>query len=68
MAWFIIKSDTAKNLYWHNGKTGGYSLSMIIDTKTKNGIILLSNLSAFNTHNKNIDNLCFELMQNLEKE
>ena len=36
---------------------GGYSSSMIIDTKTKNGIILLSNLSTFNTHNKNIDNL-----------
>jgi CubicO group peptidase (beta-lactamase class C family) len=54
--------------YWHNGGTGGYSSSMVIDENSKNGIIILSNVSAFNRKMGNIDQLCFELMKTLEKE
>jgi hypothetical protein len=41
---------------------------MVFDEKTKNGIIILSNVSAFNPNMGNIDKLCFELMKTLEKE
>jgi hypothetical protein len=31
------------HFYWHNGGTGGYTSSMILDVENKNGIIILSN-------------------------
>ena len=46
---------------------GGYSSSIVIEEKSKNGIIILSNASAFNPSNKNIDKLCLELMEALIK-
>ena len=67
LGWHILKSQSNNFWYWHNGGTGGYSSSMAIDPKTKNGIIILSNVSAFNPNMENIDKLCFELMKTLEK-
>jgi CubicO group peptidase (beta-lactamase class C family) len=68
LGWHILKSQSDNLWYWHNGGTGGYSSSMVIDDKSKNGIIILSNVSAFNPNMGNIDKLCFELMKTLEKE
>ncbi|PCI34206.1 MAG: penicillin-binding protein [Flavobacteriaceae bacterium] len=68
LGWHILKSQSENLWYWHNGGTGGYSSSIAIDVKTKNGIIILSNVSAFNPNMGNIDKLCFELMKTLEKE
>lgn len=67
LGWHIIKSKSGSILNWHNGGTGGYSSSIAIDMKNKNGIIILSNVSAFNPKMGNIDKLCFELMETLEK-
>jgi len=67
LGWHILKSQSKNLWYWHNGGTGGYSSSMVIDTKTKNGIIILSNVSGFSPNMGNIDKLCFELMKTLEK-
>jgi CubicO group peptidase (beta-lactamase class C family) len=66
--WHLLKSQSKNIWYWHNGGTGGYSSSMVFDEKTKNGIIILSNVSAFNPNMENIDKLCFELMKTLAKE
>ena len=64
LGWHIINSEKSDNIwYWHNGGTGGYTSSMVIDIKNKTGLIILSNVSAFNTHQDNIDQLCFELMK-----
>jgi len=68
LSWHILKSQSENLWYWHNGGTGGYSSSMVIEEKSKNGIIILSNVSAFNPNMGNIDKLCFELMKTLEKE
>ncbi len=68
LGWHIIKSKNENQWIWHNGGTGGYSSSMTIDTKNKNGVIILSNVSAFHPNMGNIDKLCFELMKTLEKE
>ena len=67
LGWHIVKTESGKEIYWHNGGTGGYSSSIAMDTELKNGIIILSNVSAFNPDMRNIDNLCFSLMKNLEK-
>ena len=61
----IVTLDKNQEVYWHNGGTGGYSSSLAFDTKKKNGVIILSNLSAFSPYNKNIDQLCFELIKQL---
>lgn len=67
LGWHILKSNSENRWYWHNGGTGGYSSSMVIEEKSKNGIIILSNVTAFNPNMGNIDKLCFELMKTLEK-
>jgi CubicO group peptidase (beta-lactamase class C family) len=68
LGWHIINSKSGNKWNWHNGGTGGYSSSMAIDMKNKNGIIILSNVSAFNANMGNIDKLCFKLLEILEKE
>jgi hypothetical protein len=68
LGWHILKSQAKNPWYWHNGAAGGYSSSIAIDVIAKNGIIILSNVSAFNPNMGNIDKLCFELMKTLEKE
>ena len=67
-AWNPNKTEKEFNWVWHNGGTGGYSSSMVLDAGKKNGVIILSNVSAFNTKMKNIDNLCFELMKQIENQ
>jgi len=66
LGWYILKSQSKNFWYSHNGGTGGYSSSMVIDENTKNGIIILSNISAFNPNMGNIDKLCFALMKTIE--
>lgn len=68
LGWHILKAKSENLWYWHNGGTGGYSSSMVIEEKSKDGIVILSNVSAFNPNMGNIDKLCFELMKTLEKE
>lgn len=67
LGWHIINSEKSENKWhWHNGGTGGYTSSMVIDIKNLVGVIVLSNVSAFNAFEGNIDQLCFELMKTLK--
>lgn len=67
LGWHIINSEKSDNKWhWHNGGTGGYTSSMAIDIKNQTGIVILSNVSAFNSFQDNIDQLCFELMMSLQ--
>jgi CubicO group peptidase (beta-lactamase class C family) len=68
LGWHILNSASKNLWYWHNGATGGYSSSMTIDPESKNGVIILSNVSAFNPNMNNIDILGMELMKTLEEE
>lgn len=65
LGWHIIKPESGDTWHWHNGGTAGYTSSMALDVKRKNGIIILSNVSAFNKNMKKIDELCFGLMKTL---
>ena len=60
-----IPGKNGKELIWHNGGTGGYASSMALDKENKNGVIILSNVSGFNTQMSNIDKLCFGLIETL---
>ena len=67
LGWHIINSEKSDNKWhWHNGGTGGYTSSMVIDIKNLVGVIVLSNVSALNSFEGNIDQLCFELMKTLK--
>ncbi|MDY0140449.1 MAG: serine hydrolase [Bacteroidales bacterium] len=66
LGWHILKSENEKKLFWHNGGTAGYSSSIAINLEDRNAVIILSNVSAFNPKMKNIDTLCFELIETLE--
>lgn len=66
LGWHILKRKNDGELIWHNGGTGGYTSSMALDLNNKNGVIILSNVSAFNKEMGNIDKLCFELIKTLD--
>lgn len=65
LGWHIIKNDDNRILYWHNGGTGGYSSSMVLDIKAKKGVVILSNVSVFHSEMNRIDSLCFQLMETM---
>lgn len=67
LGWHLINTKQENQWIWHNGGTGGYSSSMAIDTLNKNGVIILTNVSALNPNMGNIDKLCFQLMKTLNK-
>lgn len=66
LGWHLLKSKKGNDLIWHNGATGGYSSSMLLDNNNKNGIIILSNVSGLSPLNKKIDQLGFGLLQIIE--
>ncbi|HCO68960.1 MAG TPA: penicillin-binding protein, partial [Dysgonomonas sp.] len=62
----LIEKGDNQVLYWHNGGTGGYSSSMVLDVDAKNGIVILSNVSVFHPDMDKIDSLCFQLMDTMK--
>nr|WP_262915231.1 serine hydrolase domain-containing protein [Niabella ginsengisoli] len=65
LGWHILKSDNDKEIFRHNGGTGGYSSSMAISVDEKTAVIILSNVSGINDK---VDALCFELLKQTIKE
>ena len=65
LGWHIVKTPNAE-LYCHNGGTGGYSSSVVLDTEHRNGVIILSNVSGFHPELPKIERLCFSLLRTLD--
>jgi CubicO group peptidase (beta-lactamase class C family) len=65
LGWHIVKTKNGENLLWHNGGTGGYSSSMILDKENRTGVIILSNVSAYNKLSGNTDKLGLGLIGTL---
>ncbi|HMQ08903.1 MAG TPA: serine hydrolase [Saprospiraceae bacterium] len=68
LGWHILTMSNGIEVIWHNGGTGGFTSSMALDLVLKNGVIILSNVSAYHKDSKNIDALCFELIKTLVNE
>lgn len=68
LGWHLLKAKNGNKLIWHNGGTGGYTSSMTLDVISQNGVIILSNVSAFHKKMGNIDKLCFGLVNMLNEE
>ena len=67
LGWHIIYPKSGGKWYWHNGGTGGYTSSFAIDMERKNGVIILSNVSAFSKKMGEIDQLNFDIMRSMAK-
>ncbi|MCK0188730.1 serine hydrolase domain-containing protein [Arenibacter sp. F20364] len=63
---WAIKTDLGKKSFSHSGGTGGYRSFLIIDIENKNGVIILSNISAAHKNSMNIDNLGTRLIESLK--
>lgn len=61
LGWHILQRDERK-YYWHNGGTGGYTSSLILDRENKKGVVILTNISAFHPNAKEIDQLILFLV------
>lgn len=66
LGWFILKQDSTTRWHWHNGGTGGYRSSMVLDLDRKKGVVVLSNISAGHSHAAHIDSLSFNLLRSME--
>lgn len=66
LGWHILTKGGGTEVAWHNGATGGYTASLSLDVDKKIGVVILSNVSGFNSRMREIDNLCFRLMKMME--
>ena len=67
LGWFFYKTLNGKTIYTHDGGTGGYTSSMRIDCEGKNGVVVLSNISALGTGTDKINILSGALLQILDR-
>ena len=58
----ILHHPERNDWWFHNGAVGGFVSSVTFDPKEKIGVVVLSNVSAFNPKMNGIDQLCFALM------
>ncbi|MCF6363186.1 MAG: beta-lactamase family protein [Gammaproteobacteria bacterium] len=70
LGWFILKNQipNINAAYFHNGGTGGYRSSMVVDFEKGNGVIVLTNVSGlYLLKGEKIDKLAFKLLENINK-
>ena len=65
LGWHIIPDE---DWLWHNGGTGGFKSSLVLDTESKNGVVILTNISAGHKDARFIDELGFMLLKRLNAE
>ncbi len=62
LGWHILKTQNGKELLTHNGGTGGYSSSMLVNVAEQTAVIILSNVSAFHPKTGNIEQISLQIM------
>ena len=68
LGWHIINSTKSNDqLYTHGGGTGGYTSSILVDLKNEIGVVILSNVSAFNPAHEKIEVLSYDLIKNIRE-
>lgn len=67
-AWHYLKNANGDIMYLHNGGTNGYGCTILMDTKKKNAVILLTNLSAFHPYFSYIDKAAANIMRKMDRD
>ncbi|GAA5520233.1 hypothetical protein Asal01_00164 [Fodinibius salicampi] len=62
LGWFILRRDSTTTWYWHNGGTGAYRSSMVLDADNRKGVIVLSNISVGHSHAAQIDTFSYSFL------
>jgi CubicO group peptidase (beta-lactamase class C family) len=57
LAWIVAKRE-GREIFWHNGGTGGYRCFMGFDPKSRVGVVVLSNMST----NTGVDDIGMHLL------
>ena len=68
LGWLIPYSKSGAVWHGHMGGTGGYSSIMLLNIKRKNGIIILSNVSAYHEYSHNLMEMAQGFMEMMEKD
>ena len=63
LGWHLITTKTGATVLFHNGGTGGYTSSVMLDKQAQKGIIILSNISAFHPKMSLVDALCAQILK-----
>jgi len=67
LGWFIYTTTTNKTIHTHDGGTGGYTSSMLIDCDSKNGVVVLSNISALGQGTEKVNQISKALLSTLDQ-
>ncbi|WP_196889319.1 serine hydrolase domain-containing protein [Aureivirga sp. CE67] len=65
LGWHIINRKDNHKVYWHNGATGGYSSSMILDVENNQAMVLLTNISGLSPRTGLVDQINFMILKHL---
>lgn len=65
LGWHIIPDE---EWLWHNGGTGGYKSSLVLDPETNKGVVILTNISSGHQDARFIDYLGFLLLKETIKD
>ncbi len=66
LGWFILNQESGEQWYWHNGGTGGFRTSLVINAELEKGVAVMSNISAGHSYAAKIDSLSFILLESLK--
>lgn len=65
LGWFILKRESGEMWHWHNGGTGGFRSSKVLDVAGRKAVVILSNISAGHSHARTVDRLSYALLESL---
>jgi len=65
LGWHILHQVTDHPVFWHNGGTGGFRSSMVVDPMEQKAVVLLSNVSAGHPKAGKIDELSLFLLDEI---
>jgi len=69
LGWLFIRplSESSQPFYWHSGGTSGFSSHLLMNSETKSGLVLLSNISSmYLLKGRHLENLAFSLFKNTQ--
>src|SRR5690606_16007987 len=59
LGWHLITTGAGNEWAWHNGGTGGFTSSIALDLESRTGVVVLTNVSAFQPQMREIDYMSF---------
>lgn len=68
LGWIILYRGPGQTWYWHNGGTGGYRSSMVLDVANRRAVVVLSNISAGHSRAGKIDELSYALLEMMKRD